>query len=153
MATLAPISPEQESQLLPLTRYLRGKGMELSAADLLLHQAILQGATRPAMAAMNAYDAILTPTLAMPPRPVGWFDEVEPEENFIRQTLFTPWTALYNLSGQPAVNVPLHWSDDGLPIGVMLAGRMGAEGTLISLSAQLESARPWKDKHPAIWGQ
>jgi Asp-tRNA(Asn)/Glu-tRNA(Gln) amidotransferase A subunit family amidase len=51
------------------------------------------------------------------------------------------------------VNVPLHWSDDGLPIGVMLAGRMGAEGTLISLSAQLESARPWKDKHPAIWGQ
>jgi amidase len=51
------------------------------------------------------------------------------------------------------VNVPLHWNADGLPIGVMLAGRMGAEGTLISLSAQLESARPWKDKHPAIWGQ
>ena len=51
----------------------------------------------------------------------------------------------------PAVNVPLHWSDDGLPIGVMLAGRMGDEATLISLSAQLEQARPWKDRYPAIW--
>jgi len=151
MATLMPITPEQEPQLLPLTRYLRAKGLELSAADLFFHQAILQGSLRPAMRALNAYDAILTPTLAMPPRPVGWFDEVEPEENFIRQTLFTPWTALYNLSGQPAVSVPLHWTDEGLPIGVMLAGRIGAEGTLISLSAQLEAARPWKDRHPEIW--
>ncbi|HEY2504923.1 MAG TPA: amidase [Streptosporangiaceae bacterium] len=151
MATLAPISPEQEEQLLPLTRYLRGKGMELSAADLFLHQAILQSVLRPALTAMNAYDAVLTPTLALPPRPVGWFDEVSPEENFTRQALFTPWTPLYNLSGQPAVNVPLYWSADGLPIGVMLAGRMGEEATLISLSAQLEAARPWKDKHPPIW--
>ena len=151
MATLAPIAPEQESELLPLTRYLRGKGMELSASDLLLHQAILQGSARPAMAALAGYDAILSPTVALPPRPVGWFDEVEPAQNFIRQTQFTPWTALYNLSGQPAVSVPLYWSGEGLPIGVMLAGQMGAEGTLISLSAQLEAARPWKDKHPPIW--
>ena len=103
------------------------------------------------MTALNAYDAILSPTVALPPRPVGWFDEVEPAENFTRQTVFTPWTALYNLSGQPAVNVPLHWNAEGLPIGIMLAGRMGDEATLISLSAQLEAARPWKDKHPAIW--
>jgi amidase len=151
MATLAPIPPEQESELLPLTRYLRGKGMELSAADLLFHQAVLQGAVRPAITALNAYDAILTPTLALPPRPVGWFDEVEPAENFTRQTVFTPWTALYNLSGQPAVNVPLYWNAEGLPIGIMLAGRMGDEATLISLSAQLEAARPWADKHPPIW--
>jgi amidase len=151
MATLAPISPEQESELLPLTRYLRGKGLELSAADLLLHQAILQGSVRPALRALTGYDAILSPTVALPPRPVGWFDEVEPAENFIRQTQFTPWTALYNLSGQPAVSVPLHWTDDGLPIGVMLAGQMGDEATLISLSAQLEAARPWQDKHPPIW--
>jgi amidase len=151
MATLAPIAPEQEGGLLPLTRYLRGRGFELSAAELLFHQAVLQGSVRPALTALNAYDAILTPTLALPPRPVGWFDEVEPAENFTRQTHFTPWTALYNLSGQPAVSVPLHWSAEGLPIGIMLAGRMRAEGTLVSLSAQLESARPWKDKHPAIW--
>jgi amidase len=151
MATLAPIPPEHESELLPLTRYLRGKGMKLSAAQLLFHQAVLQGAVRPAMTALNAYDAILTPTVALPPRPVGWFDEVDPAENFTRQTVFTPWTALYNLSGQPAVSVPLHWNAAGLPIGIMLAGRMGDEATLISLSAQLEAARPWAGKHPAMW--
>jgi amidase len=151
MATLAPIAPEQEVELLPLTRFLRAKGMQLSAADLLLHQGILQGSVRPALRALSGYDAILSPTVALPPRPVGWFDEVEPAENFVRQTQFTPWTALYNLSGQPAVSVPLHWSADGLPIGVMLAGHMGGEGTLISLSAQLETARPWQDKHPPIW--
>jgi len=151
MATLAPIAPDQESQLLPLTRYLRDKGMELRASELLFHQAILQGCVRPAMRVLNQYDAILTPTVALPPRPVGWFDEVEPAENFVRQTQFTPWTALYNLSGQPSVSVPLHWSADGLPIGIMLAGRMGDEATLISLSAQLEAARPWKHRHPPIW--
>jgi amidase len=151
MAAFTPIAPDQETELLPLTQWLRAQGRAISAADIFFHQAILQGSVRPAMTAMNAYDAILTPTVAMPPRPVGWFDEVEPAENFIRQTQFTPWTALFNLSGQPAVSVPLHWNADGLPIGVMLAGRMGDEGTLISLSAQLESARPWRDKHPPIW--
>ena len=151
MATLAPIAPDQEAELLPLTRYLRGKGMALSAADLLLHQGILQASVRGALRALTGYDAILSPTLALPPRPVGWFDEVEPEENFIRQTQFTPWTALYNLSGQPAVSVPLYWTDGGLPIGIMLAGQMGSEGTLISLSAQLEAARPWQNRRPPIW--
>ena len=151
MATLAPITPDQESELLPLTRYLRGQGLRLSAADLLFHQAVLQGSVRPALRALNDYDAILTPTLAMPPRPVGWFDEVEPAENFVRQTQFTPWTALYNLSGQPAVSVPLHWTADGLPIGIMLAARMGDEATLISLSAQLEAAKPWRDRRPPMW--
>jgi amidase len=151
MATLMPITPEQEGELLPLTRYLRDKGLEISAAELQFAQAILQNDVRLALNAIGGFDAILTPTLALPPRPVGWFDEVEPAENFERQKRFTPWTALYNLSGQPAVSVPLHWNADGLPIGVMLAGRMGAEATLISLSAQLEAARPWQDRHPPIW--
>ena len=150
-ATLAPLAPEQEELLLPLTRYLRGRGLAVRAPELFFAQAYLQAVTRAALGTLNAYDAVLTPTLALPPRPVGWFDEVDPAQNFERQKLFTPFTALYNVSGQPAVNVPLHWSADGLPIGVMLAGRMGDEGTLISLSAQLEQARPWKDRHPPIW--
>jgi amidase len=150
-ATLVPLAPEQEGMLLPLTTYLRGRGLAVTAAELFFAQAYLQAVTRGAITALNAYDAILTPTLALPPRPVGWFDEVEPAQNFERQKLFTPYTAVYNVSGQPAVNVPLHWTDEGLPIGVMLAGRMGDEGTLISLSAQLEEARPWKDRHPPIW--
>ncbi len=150
-ATLAPLAPGQEEMLLPLTRYLRGRGLATGAADLVFAQAYLQAVTRAAVSALNAYDAILHPTLALPPRPVGWFDEVEPAENFERQKRFTPFTATYNVSGQPAVNVPLYWNADGLPIGVMLAGRMGDEATLISLSAQLEQARPWKDRHPPLW--
>jgi amidase len=150
-ATLVPLAPEQEDMVLPLTRYLRGRGRAVNASELYFAQAYLQIVARPAIAALSAYDAILTPTLAQPPRPVGYFDEVDPAENFERQKRFTPWTAIYNVTGLPAVSVPLHWTAEGLPIGVMLAGRMGDEGTLISLSAQLEEARPWQDRHPPIW--
>jgi len=150
-ATLTPVAPEQEELLLPLTRYMRERGQAITTPDLLFAQGYLQFVTRAALATLNAYDAILTPTLAQPPRPVGYFDEVDPAENFERQKRFTPFTALYNVSGQPAVNVPLHWTAEGLPIGVMLAGRIGDEGPLISLSAQLEEARPWKDRHPPLW--
>jgi amidase len=151
MATLAPIDPAQESRLLPLTRYLRDRGQQIKAPDVLFAQAYLQAVMRPALEMMNGYDAILSPTLASLPAPVGYFDEVEPAENFERQKRFTPFTAVYNLSGQPAVNVPLHWNADGLPVGVMLAGRIGDEATLISLSAQVEAARPWQQRHPSIW--
>jgi amidase len=151
MATLAPIEPAQEDQLLPLTRYLRGKGLAVSASELLFAQAYLQSVMRPALTTMNSYDAFLTPTLASPPVPVGYFDEVDPAENFERQKRFTPYTALYNISGQPAVSLPLYWNSASLPIGVMLAGRIGDEATLISLSAQIEAARPWRERHPAIW--
>ncbi|HEY3903138.1 MAG TPA: amidase [Streptosporangiaceae bacterium] len=151
MATLAPIAPEQEDELLPLTRYLRGRGLKVAASELIFAEAYLQAVTRNALTVFNQYDAFLSPTLASPPVPVGYFDEVDPAENFERQKRFTPYTALYNISGQPAVNLPLYWNADGLPIGVMLAGRIGDEATLISLSAQVEVARPWRDRHPAIW--
>jgi amidase len=149
-ATLAPIDPAREDRLLPFTRYLRERGLAINAGELIFAQAYLQAVLRPALAMMNAYDAILTPTLASPPVPVGWFTEVDPAENFERQKRFTPFTASYNLSGQPAVNLPLHWNADGLPIGVMLAGRIGDEATLISLSAQLEQAHPWQDRRPPL---
>jgi amidase len=151
MATLTPVDPAQEERLLPLTRYLREGGRAQSAADLVFAQAYLQLTVRRAWQTLNEFDAVLTPTLASPPAPVGYFDEVEPPENFERQESFTPYTAVYNLTGQPAVNLPLYWSGEGLPIGVMLAGRMGDEATLISLSAQVEAARPWRDRHPPLW--
>jgi amidase len=151
MATLAPVDPSQEDRLLPLTRYLRGRGKALGAQDLILAQAYLQLTVRAAWKTLNDYDAVLTPTLAAPPAPVGYFDEVEPAENFERQKRFTPYTAVYNVTGQPAVSLPLHWTEGGLPVGVMLAGRMGDEATLISLSAQVEAARPWRDRHPPLW--
>ncbi|HTT51393.1 MAG TPA: amidase [Streptosporangiaceae bacterium] len=150
-ATLVPVDPAREHQLLPFTRYMREQGRQVTAEQLVGAQAYLQFVVRGALAVLNGYDAVLTPTLAAPPVPVGYFEEVSPPANFERQKHFTPFTPLFNVSGQPAVSVPLHWNPAGLPIGVMLAGRMGEEGTLISLSAQLESARPWKDRHPQLW--
>jgi amidase len=151
MATLTPVAAGDEERLLPLTRYLRERGKGTSAADLIFAQAYLQFIVRGAWKTLNQFDAVLTPTLAAPPVPVGYFDEVDPPENFERQKRFTPYAAIYNVTGQPAVSVPLYWTDGGLPIGVMLAGRMGDEATLISLSAQLEAARPWRDRHPSLW--
>ncbi|GLZ13595.1 amidase [Actinomadura sp. NBRC 104425] len=151
MATLTPVEPDKEHLLQPLTRWLRERGNAVGASQLFQAHAMLQSALRQAFPVMNEFDAILHPTLAQPPRPLGYFHDQEPEENFARQKAFTPFCAVYNVSGQPAVNVPLHWNADGLPIGVMLAGRLGGEATLISLSAQLEQARPWGDRKPPIW--
>ena len=150
-ATLAPVGPDQEQLLRPFTQYMRERGREVNAEQLIQAQGYLQFMVRVALGVLNGFDAVLTPTLAAPPVPVGYFEEVPPPENFERQKRFAPFAATFNVSGQPAVNVPLYWNSAGLPIGVMLAGRMGAEGTLISLSAQLESARPWKDRHPPLW--
>jgi amidase len=151
MATLTPVAPDREERLKPLTRWLRERGNAVTAPQLFHAQAALQFAVRSAMPTLARYDVILQPTLALPPVPIGHFDDVDPVENFERQKRFTPFTSVYNVSGQPAVNVPLHWTDDDLPIGVMLVGRMSDEATLISLSAQLEAARPWADRHPPIW--
>src|SRR5690606_9445017 len=151
MATVTPVPEGSEHLLQPLTRWLRERGEATSAPQLFQAHAALQGALRAAFPVMNEYDAILTPTLAQPPAPIGYFHDQEPAENFERQKKFTPFTSMYNISGQPAVSVPLHVNADGLPIGIMLAGRLGGEGTLISLSAQLEEARPWIDRKPEIW--
>ena len=74
-----------------------------------------------------------------------------PWRDFDNQKRFSPFTAVYNVTGQPAVSLPLHWTADGLPIGVMLAGRPYGEAALIELAAQLEAARPWAHRKPALW--
>ena len=92
---------------------------------------------------------MLTPTLALPPVPVGWADEEpDPWEQFLRNARFTPFTPLVNVTGQPAVSLPLHATPDGLPVGVQLIGRHADETTLLRVSAQVEAARPWRDRHP-----
>ena len=95
------------------------------------------------------YDLLLTPTLALPPMPVGWETEPDdPREQFNRAVRFTPFTAAFNVTGQPAVSLPLHWTDDGLPVGVQLVGPPLGEALLLRVSSQLESARPWLDRRP-----
>ena len=95
---------------------------------------------------------MLTPTLAQPPLPVGAIrDDADPARDFENQKAFTPWTSAWNLTGMPAVSLPLHMTRDGLPVGVMLAGRTAEEHVLLSLSAQLEAAAPWLDRRPPCW--
>jgi amidase len=145
----APIPPEAEPLLRANTRYWRERGSRATAVDLARAMQFLEATTREAITALLPYDAMLTPTLALPPQPVGWFNESgDPAEDHHRELLYTPYTALYNMSGQPAASLPLHWSDDGLPIGVMLAAHPAQDGLLFSLCAQVEAAAPWHDRRP-----
>jgi amidase len=96
------------------------------------------------------YDVLLAPVCTMTPRPLDWFD-ADGAEDFERQKRYAAFTALFNVTGQPAVSVPLHWTDGGLPVGSMLVGRPADEATLLSLSAQVEAARPWAHRHPDGW--
>ena len=96
------------------------------------------------------YDVILSPTLAQPPAILGSLrDDADPSGDFEAQTRFTPWTSVFNLTGRPAISLPLHTVRlDGpqspeLPIGVMLGGRFGADSLLLSLAAALEAVAPW----------
>jgi amidase len=87
----------------------------------------------------------------MLPVPIGWTWEDtdgDPLAAFARQTLFTPFTPLLNVTGQPAVSVPLHTSAGGLPVGVQFIGRPFDEAALFRLAAQLEEARPWSERFP-----
>jgi amidase/6-aminohexanoate-cyclic-dimer hydrolase len=98
------------------------------------------------------YDVVLSPTLAKPPVLLGVLS-LSPEsiQSFGKEiTEFSPYTALYNVTGQPAMSVPLHWTADGLPVGVMFAGRFGDEATLFRLAAQLEQAKPWTGRAPGF---
>lgn len=101
---------------------------------------------------LQTFDAILSPTQASPPVEIGRLD-LSPQsfETFARDvTRFGPFTSLANVTGQPAMSVPLHWSTDGLPIGVMFSARYGEEELLFRLAAQLEEAAPWRHRRPAI---
>jgi amidase len=152
-AAAVPVDPAREDQLRPLTRYLRDRGRAVSGPQFATALATLGLHARRGIAASAAYDAVLTPTVAMLPRPIGWFQEPDgdPAEDFERQKRFTPYTAIYNTSGQPAISLPLFQSTEGLPIGMMLVGRPREETTLLSLAAQLEAALPWADRHPPLW--
>jgi amidase len=151
-ANIAPVDPARESELRPLTRHLRSRGTSVSGIEYARSVGTLALLSRRAIAATSHLDAVLTPTLALLPRPIGWFDDDgDPAADFERQKRYTPFTAVVNATGQPAISLPLYQSREGLPIGIMLIGRPAAEATLLTLSAQLESAAPWRDRQPAIW--
>jgi amidase len=141
-----------ESDFEPLTWHLYQTGKQISASHYLLAQNTLQAFAREVGRFMQRHDVVLTPTLAEPPLPLGSFDSppLNPFEVQQRLATFVPFCPLANVTGQPAMSVPLYWNGEGLPIGTQFIGRYGDEATLFRLAAQLEAARPWRDKRPPL---
>jgi amidase len=97
------------------------------------------------------YDVIMSPTLAKPPVALGLLSLSQDVQTWSKEAMeFSPYTRLYNITGQPSMSVPLHWTPDGLPVGVMFSGRFGEDATLFRLAAQLEKAQPWARRTPQL---
>ena len=151
-AAMIPVLPEREDALLALTTWLRERGRSVDGLTVARAVATLRGATRAVLQTWQQVDVVLTPTLAMPPVGIGDLrDDADPAAGFERQKHFTPFTAIANMTGQPAISLPLCWTAEGLPIGVQFIGAPGDEATLVSLAAQLEQAQPWAHRRPAGW--
>jgi amidase len=114
----------------------------------------LQAHTRRLISFLSPYDALLTPALAERPLPLGTLDTAAPEpmSTFTRSGLFTPFTPVFNASGQPGISLPLFHGEDGLPLGVQIVGRPAGEATLLALASQLEDALPWSERRATVMG-
>lgn len=123
-----------------------------SSADFLLAWQQLQSCCRDFAAFFEGFDLWLTPTLAVPPQPLGYFayDPDNQMEHIEHLGHYTGFTLIANASGQPAISLPLHWNEDELPVGVQLTGRFGDEAVLLRVAGQLEQAKPWSDRRPPV---
>jgi amidase len=110
----------------------------------------MEQVTRQMALLQDSWDVLLSPTLTKPPVEIGKLSLNQDNASYEREAVsVSAFTSLYNGTGQPAMSVPLHWTADGLPVGVMFAGRYGEEALLFQLAGQLESASPWFHKVPA----
>ena len=139
----------KEGELEPITWKRLQRGRKVPAFKYAKARQTFHRATRAVEKFQVNYDVILSPTMAILPPKLGPLALTTDVETFNRVAFGTSaFTMVYNGTGQPAMSVPLHWSDGGLPVGVMFAGRFGDEATLYRLAAQLEAERPWKNKRP-----
>lgn len=133
----------------PVTLAFRELGAKFSATDWVRANNALQVAAVAIARFMADYDLILTPTLGVVPPKLGTIHLAQDFQTFVRNiTPFTPWTGLFNQTGQPSMSVPLAMSKSGLPIGSMFTARYGDEATLFRLAGQLEQAQPWFNRRP-----
>jgi amidase len=150
-------------------------GGALSAGDFVRAEHYLRSSARRLGEFFESYDMLLTPTMSVPPFKIGSLQPPAHERTLIRilgrlragnvlkllgaleksaEQVFDviPWPPLFNVSGQPAMSVPLYWNADKLPIGIHLIAKYGDEGGLFRIGSQLEEARPWRDKRPPVSG-
>ena len=127
------------------------RGLKISGVDYVEAIAAVHAAGRRMGQFLTGYDVILSTALAGPPPKLGYFDQNGDVALFTeRVTEYLSVTPLHNATGTPAMSVPLHWTKDGLPVGVHFAGRYGDESTLLALAGELETAQPWFDRVPAL---
>lgn len=147
-------APVQPGDLEPLTEALIDMGRTISAPDWLWAREWLQSACRRLLGWWDndGWDLLLTPTIAEVPPELGSFEATadNPLFGLFRAATLVPFTPTFNVSGQPAISLPLHWTEEGLPVGVQLVAARGREDILLSVAAQLEQASPWLDRIPPI---
>jgi amidase len=144
--------PPGEDEIEPLSRHVREIALALPSTGYLAAVAQLQFLARGVVAFFADYDLLLTPVLSSRPLPIGelngWGDD--PAADLRRAGAFAPYTPLFNVTGQPAISIPIGFGDDGLPTAVQLAGHPLADDTLLQVAAQIEAARPWAARTPAL---
>jgi len=142
--------PIGEDEIEPRNVAYRRAGRELGAVAYLDSRAWFGMWARRMADWWNGHDLLLTPTLGAPPPQLGWFTAAGPEQEGSRIASFIPYTAQFNMTGQPAISLPLHWTPGGLPVGVQLVAAYGREDMLIRVASQLEQAAPWSERHPPV---
>ncbi|MGA7823739.1 MAG: amidase [Steroidobacteraceae bacterium] len=139
----------------PATAAVLEYARRLTADDLVAALQATNGLSRRLGAFFERYDVLITPVGSVPPPLLGDYDSsVVPGSalEWVEHSMSAvPYVAAFNQTGQPAMSVPLYWSDGGLPIGTQFAARLGQEATLLALASELEAARPWAHRHPPLW--
>jgi amidase len=146
-AASLPLTEQQLELVEPLTSWLVRSGRELPVAELARGLGALAGFEQRIVAQYAEFDAVLTPAMALTPRPLGWFDAEDGERNFMQQCQYTPFTSYVNVAGLPAMSLPV--TAEPLPMGVHVIGRPGDELTLLRLARDLEREFEWNRRAPA----
>src|SRR5215472_11736882 len=142
--------PIGDAEIEPRNAAYRDAGRALGAVEYLQARLWIGQWARKMASWWDDFDLLLTPTLGAPPPELGWFTAAGPEAEGRRIASFIPYVAQFNMTGQPAVSLPLHWTPDGLPVGVQLVAAYGREDILVRIASQLEQAAPWADRLPRI---
>jgi Asp-tRNA(Asn)/Glu-tRNA(Gln) amidotransferase A subunit family amidase len=134
----------------PVTWAMAEAGKGFSAIEYLTAIQTFHRIGRETAPFFQQHELLLTPTLAQLPPKLGYLStETDDLQGYLKRTFeFAPYTRLFNVTGQPAMSLPLHWTPSGLPVGVQIAGAYGSEALLFRLAFQLERAQPWAARDP-----